>query len=151
MYAYPFQLSGGMRQRVMIAMAMMPNPALLIADEPTTALDVTIQAQIFELIRTIRTQDTALLLITHNMGVVRENCTRTAVMYAGEIVETSATPALFSHPIHPYTETLMAAIPRLAGPETPADIARPGAVRWKTPRRLPLLRALLHCHRPLRR
>jgi peptide/nickel transport system ATP-binding protein len=128
MYAYPFQLSGGMRQRVMIAMAMMPNPALLIADEPTTALDVTIQAQIFELIRTIRKQDTALLLITHNMGVVRENCTRTAVMYAGEIVETAATPALFRHPIHPYTEALMAAIPRLAGPTRKRLPTLPGQV-----------------------
>jgi oligopeptide/dipeptide ABC transporter ATP-binding protein len=128
MGSYPHQLSGGMRQRVMIAMAISCKPKLLIADEPTTALDVTIQAQIFELIRTIRKQDTALLLITHNMGVVRENCTRTAVMYAGEIVETAATPALFRHPIHPYTEALMAAIPRLAGPTRKRLPTLPGQV-----------------------
>ncbi len=114
LYAYPHQLSGGMRQRVMIAMALMLDPELIIADEPTTALDVTIQAQVFDLIRARKKKETALLLITHDMGVVREMCDRVAVMYAAEIVETGPVNTVFSRPAHPYTEALLAALPSLA-------------------------------------
>jgi len=117
MLAYPFQLSGGMRQRVMIAMAMLLDPALIIADEPTTAVDVTIQAQIFELMRAVRRPEAALLLITHDLGVVWEMCSRMAVMYAGEIVEIGAVPQVFSRPLHPYTEALLQAIPSLDAPQ----------------------------------
>lgn len=111
--AYPHELSGGMRQRVMIAMALMLEPALVIADEPTTALDVTIQAQILDLMRAMRKNDTALLLITHDMGVIREMCTHVAVMYAGEIVEAATANELFNNPLHPYTRALLASIPSL--------------------------------------
>ncbi|MGH7081092.1 MAG: ABC transporter ATP-binding protein [Acetobacteraceae bacterium] len=111
---YPHQLSGGMRQRVMIAMALAGAPALLIADEPTTALDVTIQAQILDLLRDLRQQlGMALLLITHDMGVVAENADRVLVMYAGRIVEQAGVMELFDRPLHPYTVGLMASIPRL--------------------------------------
>ncbi len=110
---YPYQLSGGMRQRVMIAMALACNPALLLADEPTTALDVSIQAQILELMSALR-QDlgTAILLITHDLGVVAEMAHRVAVMYTGRIMEEAATAELFDSPLHPYTQGLMGAIPR---------------------------------------
>ncbi len=114
MYAYPHELSGGMRQRVMIAMAMMLKPELLIADEPTTALDVTIQAQIFDLIRAMKDAHMAVLLITHDMAVVWEMCSRVAVMYASEIVEVGATERIFAEPRHPYTRDLLASIPSLA-------------------------------------
>ena len=114
MHAYPFQLSGGMRQRVMIATALMLHPALVIADEPTTALDVTIQAQVFDLMRAMKERDTSLLLITHDMGVIWEMCDRVAVMYASQIVETGRVRDLFAAPLHPYTEALLAAIPSLA-------------------------------------
>jgi len=111
---YPHKLSGGMRQRVMIAMAMSCDPELLIADEPTTALDVTIQAQILELMHSLRDQkNTAILLITHDLGVVAEMCNRVAVMYAGNIVETSSVQTLFDHPLHPYTQGLLKAMPTL--------------------------------------
>ena len=111
---YPHQLSGGMRQRVMIAMALSCNPSLLIADEPTTALDVTIQAQILELLkRLIRELDTSLLLITHDFGVVAELCDRVSVMYAGQIVEQAPTREIFKNPRHPYTRGLLNAIPRI--------------------------------------
>jgi peptide/nickel transport system ATP-binding protein/oligopeptide transport system ATP-binding protein len=113
-YAYPFQLSGGMRQRVMIAMALMLGPKLLIADEPTTSLDVTIQAQVFDLIRELRKQETSLLMITHDMGVIWEMCTQVAVMYASEIVETGAAADVFDSPMHPYSEALLRSIPSLA-------------------------------------
>ena len=110
--AYPHQLSGGMNQRVMIAMAIACNPKLLIADEPTTALDVTIQAQILDLLRSLqRERGMALVLITHNMGVVSDMAQRVAVMYAGEIMEQQPAQALFQRPRHPYTEALMAALP----------------------------------------
>jgi oligopeptide/dipeptide ABC transporter ATP-binding protein len=113
---YPHQLSGGMRQRVVIAMALVMNPALLIADEPTTALDVTIQAQILELLADLtRRLGTSILLITHDLGVVAENCTRVIVMYAGEVVEESTTAELFAHAHHPYTEGLLGAMPRVGG------------------------------------
>ncbi|HEV7604533.1 MAG TPA: ABC transporter ATP-binding protein [Candidatus Limnocylindrales bacterium] len=110
--AYPHEMSGGMAQRVMIAMALACEPELLIADEPTTALDVTIQAQILDLIRNLREQTgTAVILITHDLGVVAEMCDRVAVMYAGEIVEQTEVVPLFRDPLHPYTRGLIASIP----------------------------------------
>ncbi|MGN0844656.1 MAG: dipeptide ABC transporter ATP-binding protein [Kiritimatiellia bacterium] len=108
---YPFQLSGGMQQRVMIASVLMTNPSLIIADEPTTALDVTVQAQVLELMRNVRPAETSLLLITHNMAVVRSVCTRVAVMYAGTIVESGTVDDVFAHPKHPYTIALLNAMP----------------------------------------
>jgi oligopeptide/dipeptide ABC transporter ATP-binding protein len=112
--AYPHELSGGMAQRVMIAMALACEPELLIADEPTTALDVTIQAQILDLMRDLREQTgTAVILITHDLGVVAEMCDRVAVMYAGEIVEQTDTVTLFRDPRHPYTKGLIGSIPVL--------------------------------------
>jgi peptide/nickel transport system ATP-binding protein len=111
---YPHKLSGGMRQRVMIAMALVCDPRLLIADEPTTALDVTLQAQILELMRELKaTSGAAIILITHDLGVVAEVCDEVAVMYAGEIVEKAPVDELFSAPQHPYTVGLLGSIPRL--------------------------------------
>ena len=111
---YPHQLSGGMRQRVMIAMALVMSPALIIADEPTTALDVTIQAQILELLAELQARlGTSILLITHDLGVIAETARRVYVMYAGEIVEEADVRTLFAAAHHPYTEGLLAAIPRL--------------------------------------
>lgn len=111
---YPHQLSGGMRQRAMIAMAMANSPSLLIADEPTTALDVTIQAQILDLMRELKEKtNTAILLITHDLGVVAEMADRVAVMYAGQIVEEADVNTLFQNPKHPYTLGLMNSIPKL--------------------------------------
>ncbi len=111
---YPHQLSGGMRQRVVIAMALVMRPSLVIADEPTTALDVTIQAQILELLRDLQRQfGMSLLLITHDMGVVAETASRVVIMYAGEVVEQAPVDRLFARPQHPYTEGLLAAMPRL--------------------------------------
>jgi peptide/nickel transport system ATP-binding protein len=111
---YPHQLSGGMRQRVMIAMALACNPKLLIADEPTTALDVTIQAQILDLMRALKAKiDTAIVLITHNLGVVAEMAERVVVMYAGRKVEEARVESLFRRPLHPYTQGLLASVPRL--------------------------------------
>jgi oligopeptide/dipeptide ABC transporter ATP-binding protein len=113
-HAYPHQLSGGMRQRVMIAMALSCNPKVLIADEPTTALDVTIQAQILELMRELQeTFGTAIILITHDMGVVAENADRVVVMYAGRKVEEASAQTLFTRPGHPYTRGLLGSIPKL--------------------------------------
>lgn len=110
---YPHQFSGGMRQRVMIAMALSCNPKLLIADEPTTALDVTVQAQILELLRTIqREHGMSILLITHDLGVVAEMCDNVAVMYAGSVVEMAEVNELFKNPLHPYTIGLMNSLPR---------------------------------------
>jgi peptide/nickel transport system ATP-binding protein len=112
--AYAHQLSGGMRQRVMIAMALLCAPALLIADEPTTALDVTIQAQVLSLMRELREETgTAIMLITHDLGIVAEMADRVLVMYAGEIVEQATVEALFDMPQHPYTVGLLGAIPAL--------------------------------------
>src|SRR5581483_3972444 len=111
---YPHQMSGGLRQRVMIAMALMMQPALLIADEPTTALDVTIQAQILELLAELQVRvGMSILLITHDLGVIAEATTRVLVMYAGEIVEEAPVGTLFSAAHHPYTEGLLTAMPRL--------------------------------------
>jgi oligopeptide/dipeptide ABC transporter ATP-binding protein len=111
---YPHQLSGGMRQRVMIAMALALRPRLLIADEPTTALDVTIQAQILELMLELRQEsgDMAILLITHDLAVVAETCERVAVMYGGKIQEVAAAGPLFAEPLHPYTKALLRSLPR---------------------------------------
>jgi len=117
--AFPHQLSGGMNQRVMIAMAIACNPRLLIADEPTTALDVTIQAQILDLLLKLqRERGMALILITHNMGVVAETAQRVSVMYAGQVVEERSAAALFAAPQHPYTAALLAALPERSTGET---------------------------------
>ena len=112
---YPHQFSGGMKQRVMIAMALQCNPALLIADEPTTALDVTIQAQILDLMMTLKEkrEDAAILLITHDLAVIAETCDRVIVMYGGKIQEISTIDELFNNPLHPYTKALMQSIPKL--------------------------------------
>ncbi|MFF2450743.1 ABC transporter ATP-binding protein [Neobacillus sp. NPDC058068] len=111
---FPYQLSGGMRQRVMIAMAMACKPKLLIADEPTTALDVTIQAQILDLMRKLNKEgDTAIMLITHDLGVVAEMCDRVVVMYAGKVVEEADVFTIFENPKHPYTEGLLYSVPKL--------------------------------------
>ena len=110
---YPHQFSGGMRQRVMIAIALSCNPQMLIADEPTTALDVTIQAQVLDLMKGLATEfRTATLLITHDLGVVAGTCDRVCVMYAGRVVETAPTASIFKTPAHPYTQALLAAVPR---------------------------------------
>ncbi|MEE4608760.1 MAG: ABC transporter ATP-binding protein [Desulfobacteraceae bacterium] len=124
--AYPHQLSGGMRQRAMIAMALACNPEILIADEPTTALDVTIQAQILDLMQQLKTDyHTAIMMITHDLGVIAEMARRVVVMYAGKVVETAATIALFDDPKHPYTRGLLQSIPRLG------DRARHGRRRLR--------------------
>ena len=132
--SFPHQMSGGMRQRVVIAMGMLHSPQLLIADEPTTALDVTIQAQVLELMKRLtRERGTALLLITHNMGVIARMCDRVAVMFAGEIVEQASVDDLFGNPRHPYTQGLLRSIPRAdqvrgkltSLPGAPPDMARP--------------------------
>ena len=138
---YPHQLSGGMRQRVMIAMALVCNPKVLIADEPTTALDVTIQAQILELLDNLQSQfGMAVLLITHDLGVVAGHTDRVVVMYAGRVVETAPTERLFDAPTHPYTEGLLAAIPRIDAPrahlhaipgQVPAATAWPSGCRFR--------------------
>lgn len=113
-HAYPFQLSGGLRQRVMIAMAMICSPELLIADEPTTALDVTIEAQILRLMKGLQQEyGTSILMITHNLGVVAKLCDQVNVMYLGQIVESCDTATLFRRPMHPYTRGLIASVPRI--------------------------------------
>ena len=118
--SYPFQLSGGMNQRVMIAMALANEPSLLIADEPGTALDVTVQAQTLSLMRElVAKHHTAVLFISHNLGVVREFADRVYVIYKGRIVEQGSTAALFEAPRHPYTRTLMRAVPRITGGGVP--------------------------------
>ncbi len=130
---YPHQLSGGMRQRVMIAMALACNPKLLIADEPTTALDVTIQAQILDLMRELKQKiDAAIVLITHDLGVVAEMAQRVVVMYAGHMAEEATVGALFARPLHPYTKGLLNSVPRLGASLDSARAPRlaeiPGAV-----------------------
>jgi len=125
-FAYPHELSGGMRQRVCIAMSLANNPEIVIADEPTTALDVTVQAQVLKLLDQLREERGAsLLFITHDFGVVSEICHRVAVMYAGKIVEIGPTEKILSAPAHPYSERLIACVPRLGEPERRLD-AIPG-------------------------
>jgi peptide/nickel transport system ATP-binding protein len=129
LYDYPHQLSGGMRQRAMIAMALMCNPRLLIADEPTTALDVTVQAQILELLKELQVQfGMAILLITHNLGVIAELAHRVAVMYMGKIVESADVSAIFDDPLHPYTVGLLRSMPRLGSDVKARLEAIPGSV-----------------------
>jgi peptide/nickel transport system ATP-binding protein len=132
--AYPHQLSGGMRQRVMIAIALAAEPEILVADEPTTALDVTVQAQILELLDQLRqARGMAVLLITHDLGIVAGRADRVAVMYAGQIVEEAPTAELFAHPSHPYTQGLFASVPRITGPVarlTPIGGTVPPATAW---------------------
>ncbi len=131
---FPHQLSGGMRQRVLIAMALLLEPALVIADEPTTALDTTIQAQILELLRSLQHETgTAVLLITHDLSIVPETCTRVLVMYAGQIVEEASVERLFDAPAHPYAQGLLGSIPRLDDlpgrlPAIPGVV--PSALAW---------------------
>jgi peptide/nickel transport system ATP-binding protein len=135
---YPHQLSGGMRQRAMIAMALACNPKVLIADEPTTALDVTIQAQILELMQELQRElGTALILITHDLGIVAETAQRVIVMYAGRKVEEADVEALFELPLHPYTRGLMASIPRL--PSMRGEAAVAGARLAEIPGMVPAL------------
>jgi peptide/nickel transport system ATP-binding protein len=134
MHDYPHQLSGGQRQRVMIAMALACNPQLLIADEPTTALDVTIQAQILELIDQLRRdKGLALLLITHDLGIVAQRADRVHVMYAGQIVEAAATDQLLNNPLHPYTRGLLASLPENALPGQPLATIAGQPPRLDTP------------------
>jgi peptide/nickel transport system ATP-binding protein len=133
--AYPHELSGGQNQRVMIAMALAGEPDLLVADEPTTALDATIQAQILDLLAQIRAETgMALVLISHDLGVISQTCDRVCVMYAGRIVETASADALFADPLHPYTQGLLAALPPLEGVRRRLD-AIAGAVPepWNLP------------------
>jgi peptide/nickel transport system ATP-binding protein len=132
---YPNQFSGGMRQRVGIAAGLAANPELLIADEPTTALDVTIQAQILELMKGLQTQySTSLLMITHNLGIIAELCQKVAVMYAGKIIEYGTVREIFSNPKHPYTKGLLKSLPLLEGPREELT-AIPGRVA--DPQKLP--------------
>ncbi len=119
MLQYPHEFSGGMRQRVMIAMAMINNPTLLIADEPTTALDVTIQAQILDIMKHLKKSSSGLMIITHNLGVVADVCEEIVVMYAGHAVERGTLHAIFNNPKHPYTKGLMAAIPTIRSKKEP--------------------------------
>jgi len=134
--AYPHQLSGGMRQRVMIAIALAAEPEILVADEPTTALDVTVQAQILEVLDSLRARrGMAVLLITHDLGIVAGRADRVAVMYAGQIVEEASTPRLFANPSHPYTQGLFASVPRITGPLKRLNPIRgsvPAASAWPT-------------------
>jgi oligopeptide/dipeptide ABC transporter ATP-binding protein len=127
---YPFQMSGGMQQRVMIAIALASEPKLLVADEPTTALDVTIQAQILELLQELKPQfGMSILLITHNLGIVGDMANRVAVMYAGQIVELASASALLQRPLHPYTKALIASVPQLNN-----DVERLTAIPGTVPR-----------------
>lgn len=128
MSAYPHQVSGGMAQRVLLAMMIACAPALLIADEPTTGLDVTIQAQIFDLLRDIQSQTGAsLLLITHDLGVVAETCRRIVVMYAGQVMETGDCQSIFSRPLHPYTRHLLGSVMRIDRPVSAPPAGSPPA------------------------
>lgn len=132
---YPHQLSGGMRQRVMIAMALVCDPKLLIADEPTTALDVTIQAQILKLMKELNTRlDTAIMLITHDLGVVAETCERVIVMYAGQVIEEASVKTIFENPQHPYTKGLIQSVPDMRFKKErlysiPGNVPKPGSIK----------------------
>ena len=134
-HEYPHQLSGGMRQRVMIAMALVCDPKVLIADEPTTALDVTIQAQILKLMRELNARlNTAILLITHDLGVVAETCERVIVMYAGQVVEEAPVREIFKNPQHPYTKGLIQSVPDMRFKKDnlysiPGNVPKPGSIK----------------------
>lgn len=134
MKEYPHQLSGGMRQRVMIAMALVCDPKVLIADEPTTALDVTIQAQILKLMRELNERmNTAIMLITHDLGVVAETCERVVVMYAGQVIEEAPTGVIFAEPCHPYTRGLIKSVPDMRDKKDrlysiPGNVPKPGSI-----------------------
>ncbi|HEX5853999.1 MAG TPA: ABC transporter ATP-binding protein [Thermoanaerobaculia bacterium] len=129
MHAFPHQLSGGMRQRALLALALAGGPRLLVADEPTAALDVTVQAQILDLLLTLKHElALSVLLVTHDLGVVAEAADRVLVMYAGEIVESASARSLFTHPRHPYTRALLAARPGYEAPDSGRLAALPGAV-----------------------
>jgi peptide/nickel transport system ATP-binding protein len=145
--AYPHQLSGGMRQRVMIAMALSCYPRLLIADEPTTALDVTVQAQIVELLNELReTEGLAVLFVTHDLALISELSDEIAVMYAGQVVEHAATADLFARPRHPYTAALLAATPGIREPGGPPGAHRgPGSASRPVPVGVPVPPALRLC------
>ena len=155
---YPHQLSGGMKQRVMVAMALVCRPALLIADEPTTALDVTIQAQILALLNELQKElEMSILLITHDLGVVAETCDRVAVMYAGKVVELAPVDDLFSHPKHPYTHGLFRSLPTLGARKdqlsvipgaVPSPLDFPSGCRFRT--RCPLAQDICKEEPPLR-
>ena len=144
---YPFEMSGGMQQRVMIAMALASEPKLLVADEPTTALDVTIQAQILELLHDLKQRlGMAILLITHNLGIVGDMADRVAVMYAGQIVELAPAKELLRRPLHPYTKALMNAVPKLARRcQPPFGHSRQRPAHRQFPARLPFRAALPDC------
>jgi peptide/nickel transport system ATP-binding protein len=139
---YPHQMSGGMRQRVMIAMALACNPKVLIADEPTTALDVTIQAQIMELMARLQDKfQTAILLITHDLGLIAETTQRVVVMYLGKVAEQASTSALFDEPLHPYTQGLMRSIPQIHEKHSKTRTL------WEIPGNVPSLIGLpIGCH-----
>ena len=149
--AYPHQFSGGMRQRVMIAMALACSPKLLIADEPTTALDVTIQAQVLALMTRIRAKTgTAILLISHDLGVIAEMCERVVVMYAGRVVEEGPVRGIFNHATHPYTRGLLQSVPRLDDDrrrlsQIPGAVPMPGQVRAGCPFRARCAPAIPRC------
>ena len=150
--AYPHQFSGGMRQRVMIAMALACNPKLLIADEPTTALDVTIQAQVLELMKKVRSAtNTAILLISHDLGVIADVCERVIVMYAGRVVEDGDVRSIFRRPSHPYTRGLLRIHPKSQG-RSPASVpdSRLGAVARHGQAGMPVLLTLFVAHRQMR-
>ena len=150
--AYPHQFSGGMRQRVVIALALCAEPRLVIADEPTTALDVSVQAQIIALLRRLaRERGTAIMLVTHDMGVIAETCDRVAVMYAGRIVEVGGVGAVVQRPAHPYTEGLMASIPKLGArlgrlPQIDGAMPRLGAIPPGCPFNPRCPRVFERCH-----
>lgn len=129
MWQYPHELSGGMRQRVMIAIALCCKPDLLIADEPTTALDVTVQAQIMDLIQQLKEEENmGVILITHDMAVVAENCDRVIVMYLGQMVEEAPKDELIHHPKHPYTKSLLASVPNMNPRERKRHVAFEGEI-----------------------
>ena len=146
MKRYPHQISGGQQQRVVIAMALLNNPALLIMDEPTTALDVTVEAAVLDLIAELRRDfDTAIMYITHNLGVVARVCTKVGVMYAGEMVERATVEEIFTRPQHPYTQGLIRCVPKLGADKASSvlyPIPRPGAAAQRSPCGLCLWSAL---------